>query len=127
MKQRVERKYRTKVIPRDFKVNDLVLRRAHLTEVEHKLSPKWIRPFRIKEVLHGGAYRVETLDGAAIPRTWNASNLRFYFIYSLFLFFRHVILSSNKPHTLFPYLIGGFFNKVGVKLIYKPSSSLEFR
>ena len=79
VKQRVERRYRTKVIPRDFKVNNLVLRRAHITEVEHKLSPKWIGPFRIKEVLPGGAYRVGTLDGATIPRTWNAANLRFYF------------------------------------------------
>jgi len=43
-------------------------------------------------------------------------------LYLLFvLFCRHVILSSNKPRTLFPYLIGGSFNEVGVKLIYKPS------
>jgi len=78
-KRRVERRYRTKVIPRDFKINGLVLRRAHLTEAEHKLSPKWVGPFRIREVLPGGAYRMETLDGSVIPRTWNAANLRFYF------------------------------------------------
>jgi len=78
-KRRVERRYKTKVVPRDFKVDDLVLRRAHVTEVEDKLSPKWVGPFRIREVLPGGAYRMETLDGTIIPRTWNVANLRFYF------------------------------------------------
>ena len=78
-KRRVERKYKTKVVPRSFKENDLVLRRAHLVELGDKLSPKWVGPFRIREVLPAGAYRMETLDGTTIPRTWNASNLRFYF------------------------------------------------
>jgi len=77
-KRRVERRYQTKVVPRDFKVDDLVLRRAHMTEVKDE-SPKWVGPFRIREVLLGGEYRMETLDGTSIPRTWNAANLRFYF------------------------------------------------
>jgi len=39
-KRRIERRYKTKVRPRDFKVNDLVLRRAHAIEIIDKLSPK---------------------------------------------------------------------------------------
>jgi len=79
IKRRVERRYKTKVKPRDFKENDLVLRKAHAIELEDKLSPKWVGPFRVQKVLFGGAYKLETLDGTTIPRTWNAANLRFYF------------------------------------------------
>jgi len=78
-RRRVERRYQTKVRPRNFKENDLVLRKAHAAELEDKLSPKWVGPFRIQKVLLGGAYKLETLDGTIIPRTWNAANLRFYF------------------------------------------------
>jgi len=39
-KRRVERKYKTKVRPRCFQTNDMVLRRAHITEIEVILSPK---------------------------------------------------------------------------------------
>jgi len=79
MKKKVERRYKTKVRPRDFMEHDLVLRKAHAAEIENKLSPKWTGPFRVKTALPGGAYKLETLDGAIIPRTWNATNLRFYF------------------------------------------------
>jgi len=78
-RRRVERRYQTKVRPHDFKENDLVLRKAHAAELEDKLSPKWVGPFRVQKVLLGGAYKLETLDGTTIPRTWNAANLRFYF------------------------------------------------
>ncbi|XP_068474112.1 uncharacterized protein [Phaseolus vulgaris] len=34
---------------------------------------------RVVEALENGAYRMETLEGGAIPRTWNATHLKFYF------------------------------------------------
>jgi len=48
-------------------------------QLENKLSPKWTGPFRVIEVLGNGAYRLETLEGGVIPRTWNAVNLKVYF------------------------------------------------
>jgi len=33
----------------------------------------------VTEALGNGAHRLETLEGGAIPRTWNATNLKFYF------------------------------------------------
>jgi len=48
-------------------------------QLENKLSPKWTGPFRVVEVLGNGAYRLETLEGGAIPRMWNVANLKFYF------------------------------------------------
>jgi len=46
---------------------------------QRKLASNWEGPFRVLENLKNGAYRLETLEEKAIPRTWNASHLKFYF------------------------------------------------
>ena len=79
LKRRVEYKYNSKLRPRQFQVADLVMRKAHPYQLENKLSPKWTGPFRVTEAFGNGAYRLETLEGGVIPRTWNAVNLKFYF------------------------------------------------
>ncbi|XP_068503965.1 uncharacterized protein [Phaseolus vulgaris] len=79
LKRRVEHKHSSKLRPRQFQVADLVMRQTHPYQLENKLPPKWTDPFRVMEVLGNGAYRLETLEGGAIPRTWNAANLKFYF------------------------------------------------
>ena len=79
LERRVEYKYNPKVKPRQFQVVDLVMRKAHPYQLENKLSPKWTGPSRVTEALGNGAYRLETLEGSAIPHTWNATNLKFYF------------------------------------------------
>ena len=79
LKKRVEYKYNSKMRPRQFQVADLVMRKAHPYQLENKLSPKCTGPFRVTEELGNGAYMLETLEGDAIPRTWNATNLKFYF------------------------------------------------
>jgi len=79
LKRRLELKHKTKTKPQQFKVADLVMRKAHPYQLENKLSPKWIGPFRVVEVLENGAYKQETLEGGAIPRMWNVANLKFYF------------------------------------------------
>ncbi|XP_068501052.1 uncharacterized protein [Phaseolus vulgaris] len=77
--RRVEHQYRSKVKPRQFRVADLVMQKAHPYELENKLSPKWIGPFRVTEAKGNGSYKLETLEGGPIPRSWNAANLKFYF------------------------------------------------
>jgi len=47
--------------------------------MDSKLAPKWTGPYRVKQVLGERAYKLETLEGKEISRTWNATNLRFYF------------------------------------------------
>ncbi|XP_068476208.1 uncharacterized protein [Phaseolus vulgaris] len=79
LKRRVEYNYNSKLRPRQFQVANLVMRKAHPYQLENKLSPKWTGPFRITEAIGNGAYRLETLEGGTIPRTWNATNLKFYF------------------------------------------------
>jgi len=79
VKRRVEHQYNSKVKPRQFQVADLVMRKAHPYELENKLSPKWTGPFRVTEAKGNGSYKLETLEGGPIPRSWNAANLKFYF------------------------------------------------
>ena len=79
LKRRVEYKHNSKLKPRQFQVADLVMRNAHPYQLENKLSPKWTGPFRVTEALGNGAYRLKTLEGGLIPRTWNVANLKFYF------------------------------------------------
>ena len=67
LKRRVEYKQKSKLKPRQFQVVDLVMRKAHPYHLENKLSPKWTGPFRVKEVLGNGAYKLKTLEGGIIP------------------------------------------------------------
>ncbi|XP_029148809.1 uncharacterized protein [Arachis hypogaea] len=82
LKQRIALRYNAKVLKRDFEERDLVLRRNNIgvpTPGEGKLAVNWEGPYRVREVLGKGAYKLEKLDGKEIPRTWNAGNLkRFY-------------------------------------------------
>jgi len=71
LKRRVEYKHKSKLKPRQFQVANLVMRKAHLYQLENKLSPKWTGPFRVIGVLGNEVYKLETLEGGIIPRTWN--------------------------------------------------------
>nr|KYP62073.1 Transposon Ty3-I Gag-Pol polyprotein [Cajanus cajan] len=81
-KLRASQRYNTRVKPRSFRVGDLVWRLLGETRKdtsEGKLAPTWGGPFRVIEDLGNGAYRLEELSGKPIPRTWNATHLKFYF------------------------------------------------
>ncbi|MCI34455.1 hypothetical protein A2U01_0055675, partial [Trifolium medium] len=78
-KQRAARKYSTRVIPRKFKEDDLVLKRLMGRDKGGKMTANWEGPFRIHEFFEGGAYRLETMTGEIMLWTWNVANLRFYY------------------------------------------------
>ncbi|XP_015965613.1 uncharacterized protein LOC107489376 [Arachis duranensis] len=82
LKQRMALRYNTKVLKREFEPNDLVLRRNDIglpTPGAGKLAVNWEGPYRVKEVMGKGAFKLERLDGKEVPRTWNASNLRRFY------------------------------------------------
>ncbi|XP_016199409.1 uncharacterized protein LOC107640401 [Arachis ipaensis] len=82
LKQRIALRYNAKVLKRDFEERDLVLRRNDVgvpTPGEGKLAVNWEGPYRVREVLSKGAYKLERLDGKEVPRTWNASSLRRFY------------------------------------------------
>ncbi|XP_072065302.1 uncharacterized protein [Arachis hypogaea] len=82
LKQRVVLRYNARVLKRSFEPNDLVLQHNDIelpTPGEGKLAANWEGPYRIREVLSKGEYKLEQLDEREVPRTWNAANLkRFY-------------------------------------------------
>ena len=78
LKRRVEYKHSSKLWSHRFQVVDLVMWKAHPYQLDNKLSLKWTGPFRVTEVLGNGTYKLEMLEGGAIPRTWNAVNFKFY-------------------------------------------------
>lgn len=81
--QELSRKYNKAVHPRLFKIGDWVLRKVMGNTVvpgEGKLGANWEGPYKVIGLAGKGAYHLEDLDGKAIPRPWNAANLKiFYF------------------------------------------------
>ncbi|GAB2288854.1 hypothetical protein Dimus_038027 [Dionaea muscipula] len=77
--QRVVRFHNSRVRNRSFRVGDLVLRDAKFEGKDAptgKLAHKWKGPFEITEEVRPGIYRLKTLDGRDISRTWNIVHLR---------------------------------------------------
>lgn len=68
-----------KVRQKGVKQRELVLKKVTNPTNKGKLSPNWEGPYRARGVMDNGAYKLKTLEGLEIPRTWNVSNLRFYF------------------------------------------------
>ncbi|XP_068479045.1 uncharacterized protein [Phaseolus vulgaris] len=82
VKRRAMKRFNAKVKLRDFKEGDLVWRMrtdARKDPRHGKLASNLEGSFRVLENLQNGAYRLETLEEKVIPRTWNASHLKFYF------------------------------------------------
>ncbi|XP_064992508.1 uncharacterized protein LOC135629242 [Musa acuminata AAA Group] len=82
-KRAVARVYNRKVRPRPIKLDDLVLRKTEVsdpTRARGKLAPKWEGPYRVAEVVRPGTYRLTTMDGSPLPRTWNVGNLKKFFV-----------------------------------------------
>ncbi|KAI3678508.1 hypothetical protein L6452_37803 [Arctium lappa] len=81
-KQVVERHFNKNVQIKVFQEGDYVLRRLFQNTQEvnaSKLSTKWEGPYQISSIVGKGAYKIQTLDGRDIPRSWNAVHLKRYF------------------------------------------------
>ncbi|RDX74023.1 hypothetical protein CR513_46272, partial [Mucuna pruriens] len=79
VKARVARSYNRRVVLHNFRPQDLVLRKVIQKAENNKLTPSWEGPFRVKEEVGRGAYRLESLGGKKVPRTWNVASLRMYY------------------------------------------------
>ncbi|XP_076882837.1 uncharacterized protein LOC143531419 [Bidens hawaiensis] len=77
-KRQLQKYYNAKVKICEFNIGDYILRNNEASRAQPlgKLAPSWEGPYQIKEVLGKGAYTLMHLDGSAIPRTWNAAQLR---------------------------------------------------
>ncbi|KAJ9560736.1 hypothetical protein OSB04_005896 [Centaurea solstitialis] len=81
-KAMVERRFNKKVKAKIFQVGDYVLRQVFQNTQElnaGKLSIKWEGPYIISKIIGNGAYKLTTIEGKEIPRSWNATHLKRYY------------------------------------------------
>jgi hypothetical protein len=72
--------YNKSVVQRDLNIGDLVLKKDIHTRDKHKISSPWKRSFIIVDVAALGAYVLVKVDDAMLPNTWNADQLRKYYV-----------------------------------------------
>ena len=69
-----------RIIARQFKVGDIVLRKIQTTKDRHKLSPLWEGPYYVIEVTRPGSYRLGREDGSEVSSSWNIDQLRKFYV-----------------------------------------------
>jgi hypothetical protein len=70
----------TKVPLKNIKPGHLVLRRVANPDTVGKLQVKWEGPFLVVYLSRPGSYRLKDMDSNDIPRSWNADELRQYYV-----------------------------------------------
>jgi hypothetical protein len=68
-----------KVVRKDIKTRDLVLKRKKNLENPRKLQEPWEGPFIAKETSMPGAFRLLSQTGEELPYSWNADSLKRYY------------------------------------------------
>jgi hypothetical protein len=69
-----------KVRLKNIELGHLVLRSVANPETVGKLQLKWEGPFLVVSSSRPGSYRLKDMDGNDIPRSWNADELRRYYV-----------------------------------------------
>nr|GEV12018.1 reverse transcriptase domain-containing protein [Tanacetum cinerariifolium] len=77
-RERMTKYYNARVRGVTFKPGDFVYRSndASHAVAGGKLGPKWEGPYEVTEALGNGAYKLRSIDGTILPRTWNIANLK---------------------------------------------------
>ena len=81
-KQKFKKYYNNRVRPSTFKPGEYVLRlnSASKAEYQGKLGPTWEGAYVIAESYGNGTYKLTTLFGDEVDRTWNVTNLHKFYI-----------------------------------------------
>jgi hypothetical protein len=69
-----------KVRQKNIKPGHLLLRRIANLDTMGKLQLKWKGPFLVVSSSRPGSYRLKYMDRNDIPRSWNADELRRYYV-----------------------------------------------
>nr|GEU38297.1 reverse transcriptase domain-containing protein [Tanacetum cinerariifolium] len=77
-KSKMTKYYNSRVRDIAFKPGDFVCRSndASHAVAGRKLGPKWEGLYEVTEALGNGAYKLRSMDGTILPRTWNIANLK---------------------------------------------------
>ncbi|XP_074299806.1 uncharacterized protein LOC141630974 [Silene latifolia] len=82
-KQTAARSYNKNVRLRILQVGDLVLRKVFpntKNQSAGKFAYNWEGPYHIEGIVGNGAYKLKTMDGEAVPRSWNIIHLKKYYV-----------------------------------------------
>jgi hypothetical protein len=72
--------YNKRVVQRELNVGDVVSKKDICTKDKHKFSTLWEEPFIIVDVTAPRAYVRAEVDDDMLPNTWNADQLRKYYV-----------------------------------------------
>nr|GEZ36655.1 reverse transcriptase domain-containing protein [Tanacetum cinerariifolium] len=77
-KSKMMKYYNSRVRGVAFKPGDFVYRSNDASHAVPggKLGPKWEGPYEVTDALGNGAYKLRSMDGTVLPRTWNVANLK---------------------------------------------------
>nr|GFB12554.1 reverse transcriptase domain-containing protein [Tanacetum cinerariifolium] len=77
-KSKMMKYYNSRVRDVAFKPGDFVYRSndASHAVAGGKLRPKWEGPYEVTDALGNRAYKLRSMDGTMLPRTWNVTNLK---------------------------------------------------
>lgn len=67
---------------RFFREEDLVLKKAEALGVgpKGKMAPNREGPYQVRNVTVQGLYKLKSLKGVEVPRSWYATYLKIYFV-----------------------------------------------
>nr|GFC21294.1 reverse transcriptase domain-containing protein [Tanacetum cinerariifolium] len=77
-KSKMMKYYNSRVRGVAFKPGDFVYRSndASHAVAGGKLGPKWEGPYEVTDALGNRSYKLRSMDGTMLPRTWNVTNLK---------------------------------------------------
>ncbi|XP_074337785.1 uncharacterized protein LOC141674980 [Apium graveolens] len=80
-KEKTKEHFNKKSRVKNFQVGDLVLRDKEASDPTNtgKLMPRWEGPYKVKEVLRPGTYKLMNMDESEIPNTWHGLRLRKFY------------------------------------------------
>jgi hypothetical protein len=81
----LKRYYSKSMVQGELSIRDLVLKKDVRTKDKHKFSTPWEGPFIVGDVMAPGAYVLAKVDGDMLPNTWNADQLRKYYVRYLYM------------------------------------------
>ncbi|XP_074374866.1 uncharacterized protein LOC141716103 [Apium graveolens] len=70
-KEKIREHFSKKCRVKNFQIGDLVLRDTEASDPTNtgKLMPKWEGPYKVREVLRPGTYKLLNMDGSELPNT----------------------------------------------------------
>ncbi|XP_074323487.1 uncharacterized protein LOC141660402 [Apium graveolens] len=80
-KEKTKEHFNKKSRVTNFQVGDLVLRDTEASDPTNtgNLMSKWEGPYKVKEVLRPGTYKLMNMDESEIPNTWHGLRLRKFY------------------------------------------------